>query len=167
MAFEWQGKRVVVPGGAGFIGSHVVDHLLAAGARVAVIDDLSSGKAERLACHGERVKFHRLDLTKETPTDLFHQADAVLDLSGRAPGLGAEGNRHGVLREANLAIAASVLEAVLAAEVPRFLVVSSSCVYPDDAPVPTDEYREVVDTILSRMGDLEDFQGEMHSSVNQ
>lgn len=34
-----------------------------------------------------------------------------------------------------------------------------------EPPKPTDEYREVVDTILSRMGDLEDFQGEMHTNV--
>ncbi|MEM9066661.1 MAG: Fe(2+)-trafficking protein [Planctomycetota bacterium] len=37
----------------------------------------------------------------------------------------------------------------------------------DEPPQANDEYREVVDTILSRMGDLEDFQGEMHTSVGQ
>jgi UDP-glucose 4-epimerase len=44
-----QGERVVVTGGAGFIGSHVVDHLVRGGASVVVIDDLSVGTHENLA----------------------------------------------------------------------------------------------------------------------
>jgi UDP-glucose 4-epimerase len=43
------GERVVVTGGAGFIGSHVVDHLVAIGAKVIAIDDLSVGTRENLA----------------------------------------------------------------------------------------------------------------------
>lgn len=42
------GRRVLVTGGAGFIGSHLVDHLLAEGYRVSVVDDLSTGKRENL-----------------------------------------------------------------------------------------------------------------------
>ena len=42
----WQGKRVLVAGGAGFIGSHTADALVAAGARVSVVDDLSTGRRE-------------------------------------------------------------------------------------------------------------------------
>ena len=46
-------------GGAGFIGSHVTDALLARGDRVAVVDDLSTGKRERVPAGAE---FHQIDI---------------------------------------------------------------------------------------------------------
>jgi len=58
--------RAVVIGGAGFIGSHLVDRLLAEGHEVDVIDDLSTGSLANLAdarTSGGAVKFHHLDAT--------------------------------------------------------------------------------------------------------
>src|SRR5690349_13230083 len=54
------GMRVLVTGGAGFIGSHVVDALLARGDDVLVLDDLSSGRPGRL---DPRVALHKLSIT--------------------------------------------------------------------------------------------------------
>ena len=135
----WRGKSVAVPGGAGFIGSSVVDELVAKGALVTVIDDGSSGDFTRLAAHQECLTIHRADLTTVDLTRIFRGKDAVLDLAGIAPGLTTDESRHERLYQGNLRIAGAVLHAALAAEVPRLLVVSSSCVYPDDAPVPTPE----------------------------
>src|SRR5215475_8008894 len=52
--------RVLVTGGAGFIGSHLTDALLARGDEVAVVDDLSSGRVGRLDPH---VSLHKLSVT--------------------------------------------------------------------------------------------------------
>src|SRR5213082_2554794 len=52
--------RVLVTGGAGFIGSHLTDSLLARGDDVAVVDDLSRGRAARLDPH---VTLHKLSVT--------------------------------------------------------------------------------------------------------
>ena len=73
--------KVIVTGGAGFIGSHIVDGLLAAGHRVVVIDDLSSGSRDNLP---PEVEIHVVDIVdgkavaavfeQERPDAVCHQA---------------------------------------------------------------------------------------------
>ena len=53
--FSWDGAAVVVTGGAGFIGSHLVELLVAAGARVTVFDTFASGSRENLAAVADRI----------------------------------------------------------------------------------------------------------------
>ena len=71
----------VVTGGAGFIGSHITDALIARGDKVIVLDNLSTGKAGNLSDTGSSVDFRQVDLT-ETNLErhlarvdtVFHQA---------------------------------------------------------------------------------------------
>ena len=72
--------RAVVTGGAGFIGSHVVEALLARGDEVHVLDDLSSGKRENLA---EGARLHEADI--RAPDGVFDavRPDAVLHLAAQ------------------------------------------------------------------------------------
>lgn len=78
-------RRVLVTGGAGFIGSHLVEHLTAKGARVTVVDDLSTGRASNLDAVAASIEFIESDLGAAIPTlaasapfDLvFHLAAAV------------------------------------------------------------------------------------------
>ncbi len=72
--------KVLVTGGAGFIGSHIVDMLVHEGADVAIVDDLSSGSENNI---NEKAVFHKLDIQdlalenifrKEQPDYVFHEA---------------------------------------------------------------------------------------------
>lgn len=59
---ELKEKKVLVTGGAGFIGSHIVDRLVNEGAKVIVLDNLCSGKIENIAHHKGKIKFIQKDL---------------------------------------------------------------------------------------------------------
>jgi len=136
----WQDRRVIVPGGAGFIGSYLVEQLVAEGAQVSVLDNLETGRLSNLASVAGQIEFHLADVTDlALCREMFADADVVMNLAASAPGVGHSHQHHVELLGRNLLIGSTVLEAVRQARVKRFLVVSSSCVYPDDAPVPTPE----------------------------
>ncbi len=68
-------KRVLVTGGAGFIGSHLVDALIARGVSVTVLDDLSTGKRENIAHHDARVNF--VEGSVSDPDVVIHAAEGA------------------------------------------------------------------------------------------
>jgi nucleoside-diphosphate-sugar epimerase len=137
--YDWAGRRVLVTGGAGFVGSYLVEDLLERGARVRVVDDLSTGRAENLA-HLDDVELVQGDLTdRRAAMAAVDGIDVVLHLAARAYGmLRSMENNPEVLRD-NVLMGLHVLDACVEHRVERALMVSSSCVYPDDAPVPTPE----------------------------
>jgi UDP-glucose 4-epimerase len=97
--------RAIVTGGAGFIGSHVSDALVARGDEVHVVDDLSSGRRENVP---EGAVLHELDVRSEALTDLvttlqpegvFHlAAQADVGTSVEQPALDADVNVIGTIR---------------------------------------------------------------------
>jgi nucleoside-diphosphate-sugar epimerase len=138
-AFAWAGRPVLVTGGAGFVGSYLVDDLLAQGAQVRILDDLSTGSTYNLS-NASEVELIEGDLRDpEVARRSVAGAEVVLHLAARAYGMlrSMEHNPE-VLRD-NTLMFLNVLDACLGAGVERVLMVSSSCVYPDDAPVPTPE----------------------------
>jgi UDP-glucose 4-epimerase len=133
-------KKICVTGGAGFIGSHVVDRLLDENYEVIVIDDLSTGKLENLRHNFGREGFQFMNcdlrhsklirgMIKEVDA-IFHEA-ALTDnkTSIRNPALTNSINVDGTLK---------ILEAALDSDVKRFIYASSAAVY-GNSPLPQSE----------------------------
>jgi len=130
--------RILVTGGAGFIGSHIVDRLCEAGHVVAVLDDLSTGFLENLP---RDVGFYEVDLKQRTKvgevlqefrpdTICHHAAQVSVSRSVKAPVWDAETNILGWLHLLEEACSVGVRRVVLAA--------SGGTVY-GETPVPATE----------------------------
>lgn len=136
----WNNKKVLVAGGVGFIGSYLVELLLDEGAEVTVADNLSRGRMENLSAVLDQISFHRVDLRfLHRCKELCSGQDVVMNLAAPAFGIEYSMTHHGEMLTDVTTIGFNLLEAARQQGVRRFLVVSSSCVYPDDAGVPTKE----------------------------
>jgi UDP-glucose 4-epimerase len=126
---------VLVTGGAGFIGSHLVERLLADGHTVTVIDDLSTGRAENLPEHPRlQVIEAGVDIGvvwKRTPDWVFHLA-ALADI---VPSIERPEDYH----KANVDGTLSVLQLARAAGCQRFIYAASSSCYGLAIEFPTPE----------------------------
>lgn len=132
--------KIVVTGGAGFIGSHVVDRLLEENHEVLVLDDLSSGDEAFIATHfsDERFRFYQVDLLHDDIAYFFGGADEVWHLAANPEvRLGAENTR--VHLEQNVIATYNVLEAMRLNDVRRILFTSTSTVYGEAEQLPTPE----------------------------
>jgi UDP-glucose 4-epimerase len=123
--------RVLVTGGAGFIGSHLVERLLAAGGRVMVVDDLSTGRASNLdaarAAHGDRLEFVHSPVAEAMPRLAGRPFDAVYHLAA-AVGVRLVIESPAASAERNVADTAEVLRFASRAGAAT-LIASSSEVY--------------------------------------
>ncbi|MFA6281999.1 MAG: SDR family NAD(P)-dependent oxidoreductase [Candidatus Omnitrophota bacterium] len=66
---ELKNKKVLVTGGCGFIGSHIVDRLVCEGSHVVILDNLSSGKLVNIARCKDKVKLIQKDLRDDSALD--------------------------------------------------------------------------------------------------
>jgi nucleoside-diphosphate-sugar epimerase len=130
-----KGRKVVVTGGAGLIGSYLVDRLVAAGTSVIVADDFSKGRLSNLQQVAERIEIREGDLEKsETMQRALEGADMVFHLASRAYGVGYSAGRHLDILAHNERITDNLVQVLARRPVEWLLVTSSSCVYPDDGP---------------------------------
>lgn len=136
----WKGKKVLVTGGAGFVGSHVVERLVWNGASVTAFDNLQNGSLKNLKAVRKDVAFVKADCADSIAiTKACKGQDVVLNLAARVGGIEYNRLHQGTMLRDNLLIGSVVLEAARKMNVERFLVVSSACVYSHDCPVPTPE----------------------------
>ena len=133
-------SHALVTGGAGFIGSHLVDELVDNGCRVTVLDNLSTGNRHNIDHLGDRIEFVEGDIRDAGLLNqvvkgcevVFHQAAVVsVSLSVRDPSHSCEVNDLGTVR---------VLDASRRNGVRRVIMASSSAVYGDDPRMPKTEY---------------------------
>jgi UDP-glucose 4-epimerase len=131
-------ETVLVTGGAGFIGSHVVDALVDAGNEVIVIDDLSSGDADRV---NQAATLETVDITdrskldslvdRASPTAIYHlAAQASVTASVTNPLRDCQVNVEGTL---------NLLEGARRCRAPLVFTSTGGALYGNEAPIPTPE----------------------------
>lgn len=156
--------RILVTGGAGYIGSITTRHLLERGFEVAVIDDLSRGHRENVA--PERLHIHRLQDT-DAVAGLLQGVDAVVHFAAYIA-VGESAREPELYYSNNLGGTVSLLEAMARAGVKRLVFSSTAAVYgnPASVPIPEDaafapvspygESKAMVEKIL---GELDRYRG--------
>jgi len=141
MSLTGENKRVLVTGGAGFIGSHVVDRLVADGCWVRVVDDLSTGRLENISGHLEsgRVDFVEGDIRDAlvakksvVAVDVVVHLAAVISVpfSVENPSFTFDVNVKGTM---------NLLRACAEAKVGKFVFISSCAVYGEPKFLPVTE----------------------------
>lgn len=138
----WRDRRVLVTGGASFIGSHLVDALVARGARVRVVDNLSSGLLENIKGHVDRgqIEFGYEDLLN--PDVARRAAEGMQVVFHLAADHGGRGyiDTHPVECSTNLILDGLVFRSCHQARVEKVIFSSSGCVYPTSKQMdPTQE----------------------------
>ncbi len=135
-----KGVHCLVTGGAGFVGSHLVDKLVQYGAEVVAIDNLSIGRLENLtkASSKENFKFHQMDiLDSETMKSIVKSMDAVFHLATRS--VRKSLTQPSLVHEINVQGTYNLLMASAKAGVGKFVYCSSSEVNGTAGKVPMSE----------------------------
>ena len=130
-------QKAIVTGGAGFIGSHLVDELIKQGVEVTILDNLSTGKKENI---NPKAEFIECDIFKDTYGDLIfllNGADTVFHLAAKTT-VQESIEKPSLYNNINVVGTLNLLELANKLNAKRFVFSSSSSVY-GDAKVPTSE----------------------------
>ena len=146
--------RILVTGGAGFIGSHLVEHLLAAGHTVAIVDDFDDFydpriKHANIAGFAKDVTVHHVDLREEASVrNLFHREkfEVIAHLAARA-GVRPSIQHPRLYYDTNVTGTLHLLEAARVTGVRKFIFASSSSVYGASKIVPFSEDQHLTQTL--------------------
>jgi UDP-glucuronate 4-epimerase len=146
--------RILVTGGAGFIGSHLVEKLLANGHDVAILDDFNDFydpqiKRENIAAVSREVAIHHVDLRENAAVrNLFHHEkfEAIAHLGARA-GVRPSIQQPQLYYDTNVTGTLHLLDAARVTGVERFIFASSSSVYGAVKQVPFAEDQHLTQTL--------------------
>jgi UDP-glucose 4-epimerase len=130
--------KLLVTGGAGFIGSHLIERLLIGGSGVRVLDNLSTGKRANLPAHGA-IEFMEGDIRdRQTVDAAVAGVDVIVHLAAVASVQASVDDPVGT-HAANFDGTLNLLESARRTGVARFLYASSAAVYGDNARLPVNE----------------------------
>lgn len=139
---DFRDVPVLVTGGAGFIGSHLVDALVERGAKVTVLDDLSNGHEENLVQVRDRIRFIKCDIRDpEACREAVAGAAFVFHQAARGSVPRSIADPVGTI-DVNVRGTATVFTACRDAKVGRVVYASSSSVYGDSTTLPKREGEE-------------------------
>ncbi len=136
----WKNKKVLITGGAGFIGSYLSELLVKEQACVTIADNLGRGTKSRIQNILDDVELKLTDLFEsENCIKVCKNQEIVMNLAAKVTGI--EYNRFNMadMFDSNMRLQMNVLKAAYETGVKRFLQVSTACIYPHDAKVPTPE----------------------------
>ena len=132
-------KKVLVTGGAGFIGSHLAEALVARGKKVVVVDNLCEGKIENLQAVLSSIEFAEADVCdREKMAECMDSVHTVFHLAALKSVPGSLKNPE-EYNKVNIGGTLSLLEAALEEGVSRVVFSSSSSVYGDSKAIPKKE----------------------------
>jgi nucleoside-diphosphate-sugar epimerase len=157
----WGGRRVLVTGGASFIGSHLVDALVERGARVRAVDNLTSGRLENLTQHltSGAIEFLQADLREPGVTRLATEAmDVVFHLAADHGGRGYV-DLHQAGPSSNLFLDGLVFAEALRAKVGKVVFASSGCVYPNCLQTNPDQELYLTEDLVRPPHDADNMYG--------
>lgn len=150
-------KKILVTGGAGFIGSHLVRKLLKMDKQVGVIDDLSRGNKGFVEKLGDKISFYDVDLRKEDGLlEIFNQYELIFNLAALNTGVDYDKGRTEIMFENNMLLQMIPLRVASKSKtIKKFIQVSSASVYSREAmenQVPTPEEADTNDPEPSKLG---------------
>ena len=135
--------KVLVTGGAGFIGSHLVDELVRKKYKVIVLDNLSTGSLKNLKFVKNKIKFIKCDLSKNKDlTKLLYGVDYVFHLAGLSEVNASIKNSYKYY-DANVIGTLNILNAVRYLKLKKFIYSASASCYGNPKEIPTTEKAKI------------------------
>jgi len=132
-------EKVIVTGGAGFIGSHMVERLLGEGYHVLVLDDMSNGQLDNVELfkHNKQYEFHQIDISKDFDDRVFQDTSFVFHMAALAdivPSIEHPDRYY----QANVTGTLNIMDACRKYDVKKVVYSASSSCYgiPDCYPTP-------------------------------
>ena len=158
---EWNGRRVLITGGASFIGSQLVDAMVELGATVRVVDDLSSGRIENIqrAIDAGLVEFVEGDLKNQSLSrDVVTGIEVVFHLAADHGGRGYV-DLHQAACATNLALDGNLFLSCREAGVEKVVYASSGCVYPNFRQTDPNEILYLTEDMVGPAYDADNMYG--------